>query len=190
VDSIVTSKKHDISHHILSICVLYSTLPTHEHVPEQYPPPPRVHPQQLSAPYFALLSARVKILTTPSPSTNPLATTIANRGVSPVLLLLFAARYAIHPPISLAMENDGELRIPIANAIPDGRWRTMTDSPTDEGRYLLKDLIPEVQAKIRPKKIIKGTTCDGRWPLFNNRARPSLRRQRCPVPLYPPDVRK
>ena len=60
------------------------------------------------------------ILTTPSPSTNPLAITIANNGVSPVGELR-AVRYAMYPPINLAKENEGELRNPTAKAIPDGR---------------------------------------------------------------------
>lgn len=76
---------------LLFVPLLSSILLVHEQPPEQYPPPLMPHPQQLIAPIPALVKPRVITLTTPSPNTNPLATTITNSGVSPVPVV-FAAR--------------------------------------------------------------------------------------------------
>jgi hypothetical protein len=147
--------------------------PAYEHPPEQYPPPPTPHPKQLIAPTPALVITRVTILNTPSPNTNPLATTIAISGVSPLVLAL-ALRHAIYPPISLAKLKLGEFKKPIAKAMPEGRYLISLGRGCEGGRLVGKALAREKREKMRPKTSMKGTTWSGRWPLFSRRARFSL----------------
>ena len=83
-----------------------------QHPLEQYPPFPRLQPQQLAAPWPLPARASPTILITPSPRTNPLAATITIRGVSPLRLV----RKAMIPPMSLAKEKLGTFRNPIAES--------------------------------------------------------------------------
>lgn len=64
----------------------------------------------------------------------------------------------MYPPINLAIENDGELRNPTANAIPEGRRVTSLDEAMDAGKDERKALTNERHAKRAPKPNIKGMT--------------------------------
>jgi hypothetical protein len=101
------------------------------------------------------------MLTNPSPRTNPLAATIANSGVFPVPLAL-VVRYAIYPPINLAMEKLGELRNPTAKAIPDGMYLTHLSRAGEGGKRVWNDLTNASAPKKRPKASMKGMTIRGR----------------------------
>jgi hypothetical protein len=80
----------------------------------------------------------------------------------------------MYPPINLAKENEGELRKPTANAIPDGRYLMYLPKGEFGDMRVGKALIPDIKAKNAPKAIMKGTTCEGSVPVFSNRARLSL----------------
>jgi hypothetical protein len=64
----------------------------------------------------------------------------------------------MYPPIRRARENDGELRKPTANAIPEGKYRIDLPIGVDGEMVDGKALRPERRAKKVPKAIMKGTT--------------------------------
>lgn len=108
--------------------------------PAQIPPP---QPQQLATPTPNVRRTSEITLTTPSPSTNPLAMTIRRMSAPPVFATLRWYQYSTNPPTKRANEKDGVFKNPIANATPDGihlaygrpRWTAMSLMPaTTENR--------------------------------------------------------
>lgn len=99
--------------------------------PAQIPP---AQPQQLRTPIPHVRRMSETMLTTPSPSTNPLAMTIKRISCPPVFATLRWYQYSINPPTKRANENDGVFKNPIANATPEGihlayrqpRWTAMS----------------------------------------------------------------
>jgi hypothetical protein len=123
--------------------------------PEHVPWP---HPQQLETPTPQLRRTSVMTLTSPSPSTNPLAITISVMSLPPPLDCRRVLHVAsITPPISLAIVNEGVFRKPIANATPEGKYFVNLDRPCAQYTF---------PADMRPKTIAKMIM---KMPLFSGR---------------------
>ena len=124
--------------------------------PAQIPPP---QPQQLATPTPNVRRTSETTLTTPSPSTNPLAMTIRRISAPPVFATLRWYQYSINPPTKRANENDGVFKNPIANATPDGIHLAY-----GRPRWTAKSLMPATTENRRANSNMKGLVFSGSCP--------------------------